>query len=369
MRHPVLFVLLLVLPVFTDAQCPAVRSCLSSSETCDVLPVPKRSTVPMFKGPINLRELRPGVYVYRDFVVQSLIIYSRTTRRLVLVDIPDSDAGSNKPDGSRTRITDTILQILSGDKPSKVFFIYSHSHFDHIGASVLVHQWLRRVFPKTPIAIYGTIEIVDLIKNSVSKRAVKPTILMKAGQNRVLTIENGLVLRIKVVGGHAGQDLLVQIPRTRKAPGIVMLADMIFPRWAPFAFLGTTESVTIYKKAHNEVLKLDFKYFLGGHMRIGDKDDVSTSLRYLSSVLEEAKQSLQSVRPDQLAAVGAANFTVPGTPQYRNLWYIALNAGRNLQSSNCARKIIQRWGCVLGGVAESAWSNCFTAITFMIIAN
>lgn len=363
----VLFVILLVLPIFTDAQCPAVRSCLSSSKTCDMLPVPKRAILPIFKGPTNLRKLRTGVYVYYDFAVMSLILYSKSTRRLVLVDAPDSVAGSNKPDGSRTRITDAILQILSGDKPSRVDIVYSHAHFDHIGASVLVYQWLRRVFSKAPIAIYGTDEIGELIENSVSKRAIKPTTIVKAGQKIVLKIDSGLTLRIRILGGHAGQDLLMHMPRTKKEPGVVMLADIIFPRWAPFPNLATTENVPNFIKAHNEVLKMDFKYFVGGHTRIGDKNDVATALRYIEHLLEEAKRSLKTVTPAQLAAVGAGKFTVPGTPQYRNVWYISLNAGRNIQAANCARKMIQRWGCLLGGVAETAWANCFTAITYRYI--
>ncbi len=37
-----------------------------------------------------------------------------------------------KEDGSGTRITDAVEEIMNGDVPETVTMVYSHEHFDHV---------------------------------------------------------------------------------------------------------------------------------------------------------------------------------------------------------------------------------------------
>lgn len=349
-------------PVATNGRttrCPAVKKCLSTSVTCDILPVPKLAELPRLEGPTFVRQLRKNVYVYGDSAYLSLIIYSPVRKRMVLIDQPDSNSGSNKDNGSRTRITDAMLQILKGDKPSRIDFIYSHAHFDHIGASRLVFQWIKRVFRETKVIIYGTSDVRELIKNSVSKRAVLPNIIIKPGPQRVLKIENGLEISLRITGGHSGQDVLIYLVPTKTQPGIAMLVDVVIPKWTPFTSLAVTDSATSYLKAHNALLNLDYKFFIGGHLQVGNKDDVSQTLRYVRSVIQEARKSRTSVTAEQRAQVGFNNILTPNTDEYRNIWFAAINAGSDLEAKNCEREIIKKWGCELGGVASTAYSHCF----------
>lgn len=202
---------------------------------------------------------------------------------------------------------------------------------------------------------------MKLIRNSVTKRAVTPTKIIQPGERTVLNIETGLKVVLRVVGGHAGNDVLINIPRTATQPGIAMIIDVLTPRWAPFAGLSLTESIVTFIKVHKVLMKLDFTYFVGGHLRVGDKSDVADSLRYVESLIEAAKNAKTSVTPKQLSDVKRDNFLTPGTTEYKNVWFVGINAGINLEAKNCAREMIKKWGCRFGGVATTAFYNCFVS--------
>lgn len=43
---------------------------------------------------------------------------------------------------------------------------------------------------------------------------------------------------------------------------VLMLVDVVFPRWAPFAYLGEAEDVPGFVRAHDEILQYSFKMYL-----------------------------------------------------------------------------------------------------------
>lgn len=353
----------------SSSVCAAVRDCvarLDRGEECDVLPVPARAMVlPIPNGaPVEVRQLRPGVWLFRDPVVMSLIL--RRGSRVVLLDAPDSATGSNKPDGSQTRLTDAVLQILNGTSATRVDIVYTHAHFDHIGAAPLVVQWVRRTFPKARLEIYGTADIRPLIRESVSKRAIPPTIVVRR-RGKTLYLGGGLRVRMDILGGHSGRDLALHIPRTGSYPAILMMIDVVFPRWAPFHALAITEDVGRYIAVHDELLKYDFDIYVGGHLRVGDRRDVADNLRFVKDLVRTADEALKTTTQAQRAAEGLFNVFTPGTTEFGNWWVAAIKAGRALDARRCARMMIEKWGCRIAGAAVTMQSHCFTALSYLYV--
>lgn len=351
--------------------CAAVRECvarLDAGMACDVLPVPERSLIPMIpdRAPVEVRPLREGVWLYRDFGVMSLIL--RHKARLVLLDLPDSESGSNKPDGSRTRLTDASLAILNGTVPRRIDLVYSHIHFDHIGASRLYVQWARRVFPDAQINIYGSSAVAHTIAQSISKRAVRPTVIVRPGMRRTLRLSASLRVTMDILGGHAGRDIALHIPRSGSQPAILMFVDVVFPRWSPFHALAITEDVARYISVHDDLLKYDFDVFVGGHLRTGDRNDVSDNLRFVKDLFRTAQEARQSITIEERAAEGIFNVFTPGTLEYSNAWVAAIKAGRALEARKCARNMIEKWGCYLGGAAITMFDHCFTVLSYQFVA-
>lgn len=374
-RFMSVYVVLLGLVVVTAAArnssrlCPAVANCiarLDRGDECSVLPVPSRSrlvTIPAGDA-TELRKLRKGVWLHRDLVYNSLIV--RHARHIVLIDMPDSES-FNKPDGSRTRVTDALEQIMNGVKPTRVDLVYTHQHFDHIGASTRVYQWVGGNYPGAAINIYGSDQVKDAVDMSVSKRAVSPTRIIRGKTSIVL--RNGFRIDLSLIPGHTSKDTVVQIPREGSEKAILMHVDVVYPRWAPFSYLSIAGNIPSFFAVHDELMKFDMDVFLDGHMSVGTREDIAENLRFSKDLIAAAKEATASVTDSDTAAAGIADFVTPGKAAYGNLWFAAVTAGRDVVARKCARIMIEKWGCRFGGVAVTAFSHCFSTAVYLSISD
>lgn len=345
--------------------CPGVEDCLRRLDAgleCAVLPVPERARLsPIPDGQATeVRQLRKGVWLHRDGGYNSLIV--RHDQHVVVVDMPDSNAGMNKPDGSRTRMTDAVTSILSGTQPTRIDMVYTHAHFDHIGASTRFHQWASRVYPKSVINVYGGPEVAAAIHNSVSKRAVIPTRVIH--KSATIVLSEALRLDIRALHGHSKADMAVHIPRHGAEKAILMFVDVVSPRWAPFWSFAISEDITQYIAVHTELLRYDFDVFVDGHLDPGDRDDVSENLRFTTDLFAAAEEAERSTTMAEFAAAGAQNGSMPGSAEFGNVWFMFITAGRAVQAHRCVRSMIEKWGCRFGGVAATSFSNCFVALSY-----
>lgn len=353
-----------------NATCPGVKRCLRRLDKgydCGSIPVPARSQTNPFPtaSPYKLQKLRKGVWAIIDIAYVSMII--RWKDRVVLLDAPDSSAGLNKPDGSRTRLTDIIETVLNGTTLRKLDIVYTHAHYDHIGAARRIVQWTQTLKIAPKIRVFGAANVFTLVNRSVTKRAVVPThVIPKTG--RSLYIRPGLRLDMKFIGGHTDRDLAIHMPRSGSESAILMHIDVVFPGYVPFWTLGITEDVGRYISVHDDLLKYDFDHFISGHIRVATRADVEESGIFAKDLLNAVLVAPTLVTQDDLDRVGLSNVYDPTAREYGNLWFLVSTAGRGLQSNICSRIMIEKWGCKLGGISETIYSACFTMSTYIGIA-
>lgn len=351
----------------SDQLCPAVAECLprlDAGQECSLLPVPERSVLePVLPGTFLLTTLRKGAWVYNDGTYLTLLF--KEGRNVAFVDFPDS-LGSNKPDGSMTRLTDAAEQILNGTVPKKIHLVYSHAHYDHIGGATRFFNYMRTKHPFAEILIWGTSETRRMIRNSSSKRAVVPNQIV-GREGDVVRLGKSLKLKLDIIGGHTAKDLLVFVPKVGNERGILLHVDVVFPRWATFVNLGITEDVTKYIQSHEEMLKLDFDVFVGGHLNVGDRRDVEDSLHYVRDLLDAAAESSRNVTVEDLIAGGIGNFSDPTSVAFGNVWYAFVSVSRKLEVDGCYRIMLEKWGCKLGGLDLMLRSHCFVAVSYNLL--
>lgn len=349
--------------------CRAVSKCakrLDNGKKCKILPVPTGAIVPVVApGTFKLSLLRKSVWLYNDGVYLALIIFQKG--RLVMVDIPDS-AGSNKPDGSLTRLTDAAEQVMSGNTPKKIEIIYSHEHFDHIGGTKKFFTYMKNKFPSAPIGVWGTVAAENLIKNANVDKAVIPNMLI-GEDGRKIVLGEGLAIEMNIFGGHAREDLVVYIPSSRGEPGIVMYVDVVFPKWVPPLDLAITVDVGRYISAQRELLEVDFDIFVGGHFRMGDKQDLLNNVKYSEDLIDAARVAFNTVGDEELAKAGIGRFSNPSAREFGNLWYLLFRVTRKAQMDVCYRIMLEKWGCRLAGIDITGRGHCLTAITFLLTDN
>lgn len=359
--------------LFANAQsgangtCPGVAKCLERLDQgleCGPIPIPKRAIIPSLPAgaPYILRKLRESVWVVQDFAYLSMIV--RHEDRVILIDAPDSSAGLNKPDGSQTRLTDIINIVLNGTTLRVLDIIYSHAHFDHIGASLRVVRWARRlpIIPK--IRVFGAPNIDKLIRRSVTKRSVTTTHIIP-NDGKTFYVRNGLRIELRYVGGHTDRDLAVYIPKKGAESSILMHVDVVFPKYSPFWALAISHDVRRFISVHNALLKYDFDYFVSGHLQLGDRMDVEESKQFSEDLLDASLIAPSLVTQDQLEQLGISDVANPTQPQFNNAWFLIITAGRGLQAQICSRIMIEKWGCKFGGISETIYSHCFAMLTYI----
>lgn len=367
--HNLMLSLLLLLSSVSIGQarnCSEVSECvefLKDGKQCPILRVPKKSFIqPVPFGEYRLTQLRSGVWMYNDGTYLTLLLRKGT--HLVMIDFPDSD-NSNKPNGSKTRLTDAAEEVLEGVIPSKVDLVYSHAHFDHIAAVSLVRKYMRKMYPSAKVLVWGTEEARQLVEDSVTKRALIPDHFVgKSG--RTISIGKELSLEMRILGGHTQNDLLLYIPRFKKEAAVAMYVDTIFPGWSPPFDLGLSQSIGRYIAAHEYVLKLDFDFLVPGHLVPAKRRDVVRSLRFVKDLISAAKVALEKLPGKPLSVMGIQKVSNPSAPEFGNLWYAFITQTREAQIDICEQIIIEKWGCRLAGLDITARGNCFAALTYRI---
>lgn len=348
----------------------ALATCLAdfpSGGTCTPpLPVPAAEIpTPLRPSGYNLTRLRPGVYAYLDGGYTSLLLWERRRRRLVVIDASDN-AASNTDGGAGTRLTAAVDEVLGGAAPRAVDVVYSHAHLDHIGATRRVVEHLRSGHPSRRVAIWGTDEADDMVRRSTTRRALRVTRRVPRS-GATLRLGGGLRVDLHVVGGHTATDLAVHIPPAGRSPGVLHHVDVVFPGWAPPFTLGITEDVARYRDVHAALLRLDWEVFSGGHLtRLGSRADVAASGRYAADLIAAAAAATAAVDDRALAEAGVAAVADPRSRLYGNAW-ASFALLRRLQGDACARAMLAKWGCTLGGVDIMIRSNCFSAVTYLLV--
>lgn len=336
--------------------CPAVAECvakLDAGETCGLLPIPPQSLFPSpSTGNFLLTNLRRGVWAYSDGAHQSLLLF--TGKRLAVVDFPDA---------STTLLIAAVQQTLRTTIPDSIDMIYSHGHYDHIGGATRFHTFMKETYPSVPLSIYGTADTSRFIFLSESKRAIRPNkIIGRTG--RILKLSKNLEVRMTILGGHTDTDVFIHIPRVDGEQAVAMLVDVVFPRWSPFTNLAITNDPGDYLRAHDDILKFDFDIFMGGHVNIGDRQDVVISKEFTEDLFEAGAIALQSVTQEDFVEAGIAKVGDPNAVEFGNLWFAIIAVVRRLQSEACYRIMIEKWGCRVAGLDLTLSGHCFYAVTW-----
>lgn len=338
--------------------CPPVAKCidrLDEGKECSILPVPKASYVDVPPpGSYLITKLRRGAWMYYDGTHQVMIL--KTGPNLAVVDFPES---------SPMQLMEAVDKLLRGAIPETIDMVYSHSHFDHIGGSKLFYNYIKKKYPDALLSIYGTTETSRAIRLSTTDRAVRPNkIVGRVG--RTLALSKNLQLQMHVVDGHTRSDLLLYIPKVEGENSVLMLVDIVFPRWSPFFNLAITNDPREYLRAHRAILKFDFDVYAGGHVGLGKREDVIQNMRFTKDLLDAGATGLRSVGPKKLVEAGIGKVGDPSAPEFRNFWWVVGNVFRKQQIDVCYRIMLEKWGCQLAGLDLTLQSHCRVAIEFNI---
>ncbi|KAI9168101.1 endoglucanase [Paramyrothecium foliicola] len=185
--------------------------------------------------------------------------------------------------------------------------VYSHSHADHIGAAYLFDLDIKiRLTPDVTFDDDYTV---------------------KVGNQTLQLAYKGLA--------HEPGNIFIYAPRQK----VLMVVDIVYPGWTPFADLGQAMFVPGYIKAYDQVLEYDFKHFVGGHLgRSGTRRDVIIGREYVQDLKEN-----YSPRSRQISQYYQPLGVVQGLPRYL--------------TDYCYNKTLNKWGTTLAAADVFGYSN------------
>lgn len=231
------------------------------------------------------------------------------------------------------------------DAPVKKF-VYSHGHADHVDGA--------HYFAGPGVDFIGHEETANYLAGLSDPSRPVPNITFR--EKKTVKVGNQtLELAYKGTNHQAG-NIFIYAPDHK----ILMLVDVLTPKWVPFYQLGVAESVPGFFNAIDQILQYDFEHFVGGHLtRSGSREDILVQKEYVRDLFFTCRQVTRSLDPaPYIAAVSSNN---PG-----NLQAIA-KAVYSAQAEACANEVTPRWIGRLGGADVFGFDHAFKMVLSVVI--
>jgi glyoxylase-like metal-dependent hydrolase (beta-lactamase superfamily II) len=371
--------------------------CYDTGGPCDNLPIPDSAfgrTPDPEKG-YFIETLRPGMYAVGEGSYFFLVVLSalRTQKskkggknkgyEVAIFDFPEGNfVLRNSTTGAVTGslVTNAIDEIvfnmnnLTKSDIRKVQMVYTHGHFDHIGAATITHKHIEDNWDFVDeidiIAHEGVLEEFEerIEANYFSGRAPLPTSYVRPGKKTTKSVGDQFLYTLDPVSGHSdGKDLAVFFEQNGDEPAVLMFIDVIFPKWAPFFNFAITTDVFDFLEVHKYLLA---NYDLGedgiliaGHLSLlGGKADIVTSLNFVEAVLVGAGEGLATAN---LGDIGAASGVFD--PESNNFGNSMLLFDLYFKEvvRICAKEVVAKFGCTLAALDTVIDSHCRSAQSFL----
>jgi glyoxylase-like metal-dependent hydrolase (beta-lactamase superfamily II) len=288
--------------------------------TAPVPPIAKGPAIP--KSGYLVQEIAERTYWITDGLYQ--MIFLVTADGVVAVDAPPT-------------IGNNILRAIASVTTSRVTHaVYSHHHADHTGAMVLYEDARR----------YAQSEVAGLLRQARDPNRPLPDITfddrltVTAGADRIELAYHG--------PNHSPGNIFTDLPAQR----VLMLVDVVFPGWVPFAYLAESQNIPGWLDAPTQALGYPFHTFVGGHLtRLGTRADVAVQQEYIADLRAEAANAIDTFN------VGAVYESVDDA----NPWAV-FRGYLDGVSTQAASAVVPRWVDRLGGADVYTEANAYQLV-------
>jgi glyoxylase-like metal-dependent hydrolase (beta-lactamase superfamily II) len=214
--------------------------------------------------------------------------------------------------------------------------VYSHHHADHCGAMVLyegAQLWAHR-------------DAAWLLSQEQDPNRPLPR---HTFTDSCTLAVGGEILRLDYHGpNHSPGNLFAWAPRQQ----VLMLVDIVFPGWVPFAYLAESVNIPGWILAHEQAMAYPFTTYVGGHLtRLGTRGDVQIQQEYVTELRTQAAAGIQDV--DVAAVYASVDDTNP--------WAI-FSAYLNAAATQAADAVTPNWLTRLGGADVYTQSNAYAMV-------
>jgi glyoxylase-like metal-dependent hydrolase (beta-lactamase superfamily II) len=292
----------------------------ASPATVPVPPPAKGPAIP--KSGYLVEEIAERTYWLTDGVYQMMFL--TTAAGVVAVDAPPT-IGQN-----------ILRAIASVTKAGVTHAIYSHHHADHTGAMAL-YDGAR---------LYAHREVTGLLRQARDPNRPLPHVTfddhltVTAGGDRIELAYHG--------PNHSPGNIFTYLPTQR----VLMLVDVVFPGWVPFAYLAQSQNIPGWLEAPAQALGYPFQTFIGGHLtRLGTRDDVAIQQEYIAELKAEAANAIDTFDVS----------TVFQSVDPTNPWAV-FSAYLDGVAAQATSAVVPHWTSRLGGADVYTQANAYQLV-------
>jgi glyoxylase-like metal-dependent hydrolase (beta-lactamase superfamily II) len=295
-----------------------VRSKLSVTTVSAAVPrQAKGPSIP--KDGYLVEEIGDGLFWVTDGLYQMMFAVSEGG--VVAVDAPPTLGGN-------------ILHAIRTVSQHRVTHaVYSHYHADHVGAMSLYEGAELYAHERTAS---------ELARRQDPHRPAPGKIFQ---ETMILNVAN-FTLELAYHGpNHCPGNTFIYLP----AHQVLMLVDVIFPGWVPFAYLAVAQDIPGYVDVPNITLNYPFTTFVGGHLtRLGTREDIAEHKAYI--------EDLRSACASALDDFDISSVFAQVDPE--NPWAV-FRGYLDGVSGEAAAAVATRWRGRLGGVDAFTNTHAF----------
>ena len=246
------------------------------------------------------------------------------------------------------------------DKPV-THLIYSHSHSDHIGAGYLFGGSSKKGYGGKKTTIISHAITQDLLKQR--KDPARPVPNVSFEKSYKLKVGNQTLELSYKGANHEPGNIFIWAPKQK----VVMVVDIIYPGFVPFAELAQSTDIPNWIAAHDQILEYDFKHFVTGHLnRDATREDVKIQKEYVNDLFNNCKTVIEKGTTDD-KELGAGNMLGPVFQKYHGNGWAAFKVYLDTTSVACAKMTNEKWSGKLGGWDAFGVENAYKMIEVLRI--
>ena len=289
----------------------------------DFMPIPPSARGPSIPDAGYLvEEIADHLFWVTDGFYQMLFLV--TGAGVVAVDAPPT-LGHNILRAVRTVTTAQVTHA-----------VYSHSHADHVGAMGLFEH----------ATLYAQDDAAQLLARD--NDPYRPPPAKTFSDKMTLEVGDDIVQLDYHGPNHSPGNSYIYLPGQQT----LMLVDVVFPGWVPFACLAVSQDIPAWIDAPTQALEYPFETFVGGHLnRLGTRDDVSVHRDFILDLRLECEHAIDKF---DLGSVFAE-------VDPANAWAVFRRYFDGV-CSHATRALAPRWVDRLGGFEAFADLNAFTMV-------
>jgi glyoxylase-like metal-dependent hydrolase (beta-lactamase superfamily II) len=225
--------------------------------------------------------------------------------------------------------------------------VYSHHHGDHISGVTVFGDKVKTI---------SHIETARYLEKTPDPARPVPKFTFK--DHYTISLGNQTLELAYRGENHVHGNIFIYAPIQK----VLMLVDVVYPGWTPFANLGETKYVPGLMHSIDQILRYDFDHYIGGHVgKTGNRTDVLVQQEYMNDLKRNCEYAINLGQTND-ALYGVAALLGPTAAKNPGNTWAPFKVYLDTLATLCANMTNEKWLGKLAAADVFQFENALTMI-------